>query len=459
MGKDRDYCILDEMKRGLYRQVIDSFEDIMAEMQDSHPVPEKDSPLAKYGTKEVIDEKCVTPDGQTFYMETFMPDATGSRKLPVIVDIHGGGFVREDRRYRRQYLKALASRGFLVFSFDYILSDDTSVTRELKDICSIIDVISGRLKDFRTDPERVYMTGDSAGAYLALYVAAMSSSEKLRDVIGCDGPALKFTALGLHSGMFYIDRCDLSGFALSKFECGMSEEEREFQKYIDPECEEVITNLPPVFLSTSRGDFFNDYTLSFHEALKKAGKRTRLVYRGSSELIHSYAAVLPNLPESIDVIDMMIVWFEEQTEEEIRKDLSNLSIEDLAVYLRENEVPEELIEFMMEYPEARGVFHCCSGSPEMAEELLRRGWYLGFDGPITYKNARRAPEVAAVTPLERMVVETDSPYLSPAPNRGRRNDSRNLRYIVETLAAWKGVSPEELARVTLENGKRLFGLA
>lgn len=315
MGKDREYCILDELKRGLYRQVIDSFEDTMSEMQDSHPVPEKDSPLAKYGTKEVIDEKCVTPDGQTFYMETFMPDVSGSRKLPVIVDIHGGGFVREDRRYRRQYLKALASRGFLVFSFDYILSDDTSVTRELKDICSITDVISGRLKDFRTDPERVYMTGDSAGAYLALYVAAMSGSEKLRDVIGCDGPALKFTALGLHSGMFYIDRCDMSGWVLDKFECSMSREEKKFRKYIDPECEEVITNLPPVFLSTSRGDFFNGYTLSFHEALKKAGKRTRLVYRGSSELIHSYAAVLPNLPESIDVIDMMTVWFEDQTEE------------------------------------------------------------------------------------------------------------------------------------------------
>ena len=253
MGKDREYCILDEMKRGLYRQVIDSFEDIMAEMQDSHPVPEKDSPLAKYGTKEFIDEECSTPDGQTFYMETFMPDVSGSRKLPVIVDIHGGGFVREDRRYRRQYLKALACRGFLVFSFDYILSDDTSVTRELKDICSIIDVISGRLKDFRTDPERVYMTGDSAGAYLALYVAAMSRSEKLRDVIGCDGPSLKFTALGLHSGMFYIDRCDLSGWVMDRFECSMSREEKEFRKYIDPECEEVISNLPPVFLSTSRG--------------------------------------------------------------------------------------------------------------------------------------------------------------------------------------------------------------
>jgi len=67
----------------------------------------------------------------------------------------------------------------------------------------------------------------------------------------------------------------------------------------------------------------------------------------------------------------------------------------------------------------------------MAEELLKRGWYLGFDGPVTYKNARRAPEVVAVTPLDRIVVETDAPYMSPVPNRGRRNDSRNLPYIVE----------------------------
>ena len=131
-----------------------------------------------------------------------------------------------------------------------------------------------------------------------------------------------------------------------------------------------------------------------------------------------------------------------------------LAIElDLPLIVHDREAHGDCLAIVREYPEARGVFHCFSGSPEMAEELLRRGWYLGFDGPITYKNARRAPEVAAVTPLERMVVETDSPYLSPAPNRGRRNDS------VETLAAWKGVSPEELARVTLENGKRLFGLA
>ena len=147
-------------------------------------------------------------------------------------------------------------------------------------------------------------------------------------------------------------------------------------------------------------------------------------------------------------------------QQEIFRRQIELAIElDLPLIVHDREAHGDCLAIVREYPEARGVFHCFSGSPEMAEELLRRGWYLGFDGPITYKNARRAPEVAAVTPLERMVVETDSPYLSPVPNRGRRNDSRNLRYIVETLAAWKGVSPEELARVTLENGKRLFGLA
>ena len=131
---------------------------------------------------------------------------------------------------------------------------------------------------------------------------------------------------------------------------------------------------------------------------------------------------------------------------------------DLPVVVHDREAHGDCLDIVLAYPGLRGVFHCFSGSPEMAEALLKRGWYLGFDGPITYKNAKRAPEVAAVTPLDRIVVETDAPYLSPVPNRGRRNDSRNLPYIVEKLAEWKGVPPEEMARVTWENGLRLFGL-
>ena len=131
---------------------------------------------------------------------------------------------------------------------------------------------------------------------------------------------------------------------------------------------------------------------------------------------------------------------------------------DLPVIVHDRDAHGDSLRIVSEYPGLRGVFHCFSGSPEMAEELLKRGWYLGFNGPITYKNARRAPEVAAVTPLERMVVETDAPYLTPVPFRGRRNDSRLLPYVIETLAEWKGVTPEELTAITYENGKRLYRL-
>ena len=141
-----------------------------------------------------------------------------------------------------------------------------------------------------------------------------------------------------------------------------------------------------------------------------------------------------------------------------RKQLALAEELDLPVIVHDREAHGDSLSIIREFPAVTGVFHCFSGSPEMAEELLKRGWYLGFDGPITYKNARRAPEVAGITPLERMVVETDAPYLSPVPVRGRRNDSRYLPHVIAKLAEWKGVTPEEMTRITCENGKRLFRL-
>ena len=129
---------------------------------------------------------------------------------------------------------------------------------------------------------------------------------------------------------------------------------------------------------------------------------------------------------------------------------------DLPVIVHDREAHGDSLEIVLDYPALRGVFHCFSGSPEMAETLVSRGWYLGFDGPITYKNAKKAPEVAAVTPLDRILVETDAPYLTPEPFRGKRNDSRKLPYVIEKLAAWKGVTAEEMTRITWENGLRLF---
>ena len=128
----------------------------------------------------------------------------------------------------------------------------------------------------------------------------------------------------------------------------------------------------------------------------------------------------------------------------------------LPVIIHDREAHADTLAIVREFPGVTGVFHCFSGSPEMARELLKMGWYLGFDGPVTYKNARRAPEVASMTPLDRMLIETDSPYMTPVPYRGRRNDSGYVHLVAEKLAEWKGVTPEEMARVTTENGKRLF---
>ena len=128
----------------------------------------------------------------------------------------------------------------------------------------------------------------------------------------------------------------------------------------------------------------------------------------------------------------------------------------LPVIFHDRDAHGDSLAIVKEFPDVTGVFHCFSGSPEMAQELLGMGWYLGFDGPVTYKNARRAPEVAAVTPLDRMLIETDSPYMTPVPYRGQRNDSSYVRLVAEKLAEWKGIAPEELEHATLENGKRLF---
>ena len=107
--------------------------------------------------------------------------------------------------------------------------------------------------------------------------------------------------------------------------------------------------------------------------------------------------------------------------------------------------------------ETPGVLHCFSGSPETAEILLKMGFYLGFDGPITFKNARKAPDVIRMCPLDRLLVETDSPYMTPAPFRGQRNEPAYVKYIVEEMARIKEIPAEEMARITTENAQRLFG--
>ena len=131
---------------------------------------------------------------------------------------------------------------------------------------------------------------------------------------------------------------------------------------------------------------------------------------------------------------------------------------DLPVIVHDREAHADCLAIVKEFPGVRGVFHCYSGSVEMARELWKLGWYTGFDGPVTYKNARRTVEAVQEVPLERLLLETDSPYMAPMPKRGTRNDSRNIAHIAAKIAEVRGMTADEVIRIAADNGKRLFGI-
>lgn len=130
----------------------------------------------------------------------------------------------------------------------------------------------------------------------------------------------------------------------------------------------------------------------------------------------------------------------------------------LPVIIHQREALADCLEILGDFPEVKGVFHCFSGSAQTAQELTAQGWYVGFTGVLTFKNARKALEAAKAVPRDRIVLETDCPYMAPEPYRGRRNDPGYLYRMAEVLGELLGITPEEAQELTLQNGKRLYGI-
>ena len=128
----------------------------------------------------------------------------------------------------------------------------------------------------------------------------------------------------------------------------------------------------------------------------------------------------------------------------------------LPAIVHERDAHEDGMAVVRDFPEVTGVFHCYSGSAEMARQLVDKGWYIGFTGVLTFKNARKAIEVASSIPIDRIVLETDCPYMAPEPFRGRRNDPGKIYRMAEKLAEIRGLSVEEIRAITAENGKQLY---
>ena len=129
---------------------------------------------------------------------------------------------------------------------------------------------------------------------------------------------------------------------------------------------------------------------------------------------------------------------------------------DMPVIIHQRDAYEDTLKIVDQFPEVKGVFHCFSGSLEYAKEVVKRGWCVGFTGVITFKNARKAVEVAQWVPLDRLMIETDCPYMAPEPFRGRRCDSTMVPKMAEKIAELRGLPVEQIAKITRENAMRVF---
>lgn len=147
--------------------------------------------------------------------------------------------------------------------------------------------------------------------------------------------------------------------------------------------------------------------------------------------------------------DVQRYWFEKQLE---------LACEqNVPVVIHDREAHEDTLKLLRQYRPS-GVVHCFSGSVEMAKEIIKLGMSIGLGGAVTFKNARKPAEVAAAIPLDKLLLETDAPYMTPVPFRGKRCDSRHIRYTAEKIAELRGLSADEVIKTAADNTRKLFGI-
>ncbi len=130
---------------------------------------------------------------------------------------------------------------------------------------------------------------------------------------------------------------------------------------------------------------------------------------------------------------------------------------ELPIVIHSRDASVDTIEVLKTNPvNKKGIFHCCQLNQEMIRQALELGYYISFAGPITFKNAKNAEDCVKIVPMDKILIETDSPYLSPEPNRGKRNDSRNVKFVAQKIAEFKGLTLEQVTKITYENAMRIF---
>ena len=180
--------------------------------------------------------------------------------------------------------------------------------------------------------------------------------------------------------------------------------------------------------------------------------------------IEEYRKLCKLNPQKVKAIgEIGLDYYYEDIPRDIQQQAFKLQLElarelDMPVIVHERDAHQDGMDIIRQFPGVSGVFHCYSGSAEMARQLVKLGWYIGFTGVLTFKNARKAVETAASIPLERIVLETDCPFMAPEPFRGKRNDPGYLYRMAERLAEIRGISVEQVHAVTTANARALYRL-
>lgn len=171
-------------------------------------------------------------------------------------------------------------------------------------------------------------------------------------------------------------------------------------------------------------------------------------------------------PKVVAIGEIGLDYYWDEPEREIQKHWFIRQMElardvKLPLVIHSRDAAKDTLELMNEHKagDMGGVIHCFSYGTEIAREFLNMGFYLGIGGVLTFNNAKKLKEVVAYTPIDRIVLETDCPYLSPVPNRGKRNSSLNLPYVAEAVSEMKGISVEDVIEITRRNARKMYGLS
>lgn len=210
----------------------------------------------------------------------------------------------------------------------------------------------------------------------------------------------------------------------------------------------------------------NDIPQTENELWKDLAEIEKIITNASEDVSPNGQNVqretLPNVPVAVGEIGLDYYWNKEN------KDLQKLAFIEqiklanklnLPIVIHTREAVMDTIEILKENEVIKkGVFHCCPLNRELVKEALKLGFYISFAGPVTFKNSKNADEIISLVPNDKILIETDSPYLSPEPLRGKRNDPRNVKLTAKKIADVKGISLADIANITYENAMKIFNL-